>query len=244
MNRLITFFCLLFSLFFCGSFVHGETAIYLRDNLKKSNPGDFIVTVQNKTYTLLRISDKSDQLLTIEEITIPMEKIAKRHSWKNWVANNAPGNTSWIIYSIDLTNGKMKENYSFTKKTWYKVSDADNYLSKLLNLRLIKIPLKDRKKIGIPPDGGGPDWRVVWQPQMVVDGKVIPGVQFDAWRTHWPKDGSDLSGRTIEVYVPAENEKYPSYFPYWLQISGMVGKAKMRIIDSGQNLVSPKQAPH
>ena len=47
----------------------------------------------------------------------------------------------------------------------------------------------------------------------------------------------------IEVYVPHESNKYPAYFPYWLQISGMVGKAKVRIVDSGSQLASPARAP-
>lgn len=221
----------------------GDTAVYLRDNLKKSKPGDFIVTAQNKTYTLLHIYDKSDQTITIEEVSAPAGKIPKgMSSWKSWIKQNAPGHTSWVIYTIDLTTGKMKENYSFTKNAWYAVSDADNYLSTLLNLRLVKIPLKDRKKVGPQPDSG-PDWRVVWQPRMVVEGKEIPGVEFEGWRTRWPKDSTDLSGRTIEVYVPVENDKYPAYFPYWLQISGVIGKAKIRIIDSGQDLSSPRHIP-
>jgi hypothetical protein len=72
-----------------------------------------------------------------------------------------------------------------------------------------------------------------------VDGNNIPAVPFEAWQTHWPKDGTDLSGKSIEVYVPQENDKYPSYFPYWLQISGMVGNAKVRIVDSGSYMNSP-----
>ena len=37
-----------------------------------------------------------------------------------------------------------------------------------------------------------------------------------------------------------KNQNYPSYFPYWLQVNGVAGKAKIRIIDSGSNLKSPK----
>jgi hypothetical protein len=47
------------------------------------------------------------------------------------------------------------------------------------------------------------------------------------------------SGKSIEVYVPHENNKYPSYFPYWLQISGLISNAKVRIIDSGTGMISP-----
>lgn len=114
--------------------------------------------------------------------------------------------------------------------------EANNILSKLLNLNLKPIPYSQRKKIGGRPTTASN----LWQPPIVVDGRKIEGVAFDAWRTYWPKDGSDLSGKMIEVYVPEENDKYPAYFPYWLQVSGFIGKAKIRIIDSGTKLISPK----
>jgi hypothetical protein len=142
------------------------------------------------------------------------------------------------MYEIDLKTGQMLRYYSFTKKGWFEIADADNFLSKLLNLKLVKTPEQARKKVG-PKPVSGPDWRPIWQPQMIVDGKRIKGVSFDAWRTRWPRDGGDLSGKTIEVYLPQDSQRYPSYFPYWLQISGMVGKAKLRIIDSGSQLKSP-----
>lgn len=215
----------------------------MRDNLKKAKPGDYIVTAQNKTYTLLHIQDKEDDLLTMEEITVPSSKISKNNqNWKNWVACYAPGHTSWVKYVIQLSTGEMKEYFSYSKNAWYQIPKADNFLSTLLNLHFVQIPLNARKKVGPIPSGGGPDFRTVWQPQMVVDGREIQGVFFDAWKTHWPKDGSEMSGRTIEVFVPAENERYPAYFPYWLQISGMVGKAKIRIIDSGTGLITPKRS--
>lgn len=241
MKRFLMFFCFHF-LLSSASIAFGESKIYLRDNLIKAQQGDYIVTAQNKTYTLLHIYDKSNQTLTIEEINAPSGSLSQIKSWKQWVKNNAPGHTSWIIYTIDLSDGAIRENYSFTKNTWSEMSQGDNYLSTLLNLQLASIPLRERKKIGPPPDGSR-DLRSVWQPQMVIEGKVIPNVEFEAWRTRWPKDGTELSGRAIEVYLPKESDKYSSYFPYWLQISGMVGKAKIRIVDSGHNLMSPKSRP-
>lgn len=215
--------------------------MYLRDNLRRAKPGDYIVTAQNKTYTLLHIHSKVGDTLTIEEITVPANRIPQYDFyWKTWVSQNAPCNTSWVMYAINLQTGEMLEFYSFTKNGWYDLSQADNILSTLLNLKLSYIPPEQRKKVGPPPVDGSRDWRSTWQPRMVVDGEPINGVAFDGWRTHWPKDGSELSGKAIEVYVPHENDKYPSYFPYWLQISGVIGKAKVRIIDSGTEMESPK----
>ena len=51
--------------------------------------------------------------------------------------------------------------------------------------------------------------------------------------------GADLSNKTIEIYLPRNSQIYPTYFPYWLQVNGVAGKAKIRIIDSGSRLKSP-----
>jgi hypothetical protein len=214
--------------------------ILLRDNLAKAVPGDFIVTAQNKSYTMLLVREKVNNYLMIEEINVPVSRIQRGSyfSWRRWIEEGASGHTGWVMYPINLNTGEMQEAFSFTKKEWYTIPKAQNFLSTLLNLRLKHISKEERKKVGPPPNSGSPDWRPLWQPRMVVNGQTIPGVTFDAWRTRWPKDGSELSGRLIEVYVPQEDNKYPAYFPYWLQIHGMVGKAKIRIIDSGTKLFS------
>jgi hypothetical protein len=210
--------------------------LFLRENLQRAQPGDYIVISSSKTQTLMHIYAKQDQILTVEEIAIPENKRLSNVSWKEWVRQGAPKNTSWVMFDIDLTNGQMIRYYSFTKKNWFNIPDADNFLSKLLNLKFIKIPDSARKRIGSKPLG----LRPFWQPRMVVEGQSIKDVLFDAWRTKWPRDGSDLSDKTIEVYLPRDSQRYPAYFPYWLQINGVIGKAKIRIIDSGSQLQSPK----
>lgn len=213
--------------------------LFLRENFQRAQPGDYIVTSANKTLTLMHIYAKQNQILTIEEITLPENKQPTQLSWKEWVHQNAPGHTNWVMYTLDLHSGKMLNYYSFTKKNWFEIPEVDNFLSKLLNLKLSKIPENARKKVG-PKPKSGPDWRPLWQPSLVVEGQLIQGVQFDAWRTKWPRDGSDLSDKMIEIYLPKDNQRYPSYFPYWLQVNGVIGKAKIRIIDAGSHLHSPK----
>jgi hypothetical protein len=214
--------------------------LFLRNNLQRAQPGDYLVISANKTQTLMHIYDKQDQILTIEEIAVPEGKRASNISWKEWVRQGAPGNTSWVMFDIDLRTGQMIRYYSFTKRNWFEIPNADNFLSKLLNLKFTKIPDNARKRIG-PKIHSGPELRSLWQPRMIVEGKTITGIKFDAWRTKWPRDGSDLSGKTIEVYLP--HDSYPAYFPYWLQINGAIGKAKIRIIDSGSQLQSPRSLP-
>jgi hypothetical protein len=235
---IITILCL-----FHGHLASEESS-YLRDNLKRAQPGDYIVTAQNKTYTILHIVDKNNQQLTIEEISVPLGKVCPDgFSWKNWMQQQAPGHTAWVMYNLNLESAQIHDYYSFTKNSWYEMAPAENFLSTLLNLRLSKIPRRELKKIGPAPMGNFPDLRKPWQPKMIVGGREIQGVPFAAWKTQWPKDNSELGGKDIEVYVPEENDRYPSYFPYWLQISGMVGKAKVRIIDSGTGMPATKSRP-
>lgn len=211
--------------------------MFLRNNLKLARVGDFIVTTQNKIYTVLLIDNITDSEIAIEEITTPTNCInLSGFSWKNWIAQNAPGHTSWVRYVVDTSSGEMREYFSYTKNSWYSIPEGDNFLSTLLNLKLRKISITERKKVGPPPPSQVTDKRPYWQPKLIFEGRAIPGVMFDAWRTFWPKDKSDLSGKIIEVYVPQNPGVYPAYFPYWLQVSGIVGKAKVHIIDSGRNV--------
>jgi len=217
--------------------------LLLRDNLLRARAGDYLVTTQNKNYTILLIRSKEPSRLYIEEITVPISRIPKNVSWREWVEKGASGNTCWVLYAIEFPSGTIQHAFSFTRNEWVTIPQSQNFLSTLLNLHLKRIPENERKKIGPPPLSDSVDRRSLWQPRLIVDGKAIPGVQFDGWRTRWPKDATELSGKMIEVYIPRENEKYPSYFPYWLQINGMVGKAKVRIVDSGAGLFSPARIP-
>lgn len=218
--------------------LHAEE-LMLRNNLQRAKPGDYLVISCNKSMTLMHIFEKQNHILTIEEIAVPESKRPSQSNWKEWVAQNAPGNSSWVMYDIDLRTGQMLRYFSYTKNNWYEIPDADNFLSKLLTLKMTRIPENSRKRVG-PKPFSGPDMRPVWQPRMIVDGKPVDGVIFDAWKTDWPRDGSDLSNKTVEVYLPKDNQIYPTYFPYWLQVNGTAGKAKIRIIDSGSHLKSPK----
>jgi hypothetical protein len=231
MQKILYALCLLF----CFLTSLNAEDMYLRNNLRWAKVGDFIVTNQNKVYTVLLIDHLADQEIGIEEITVPMNCVnLAEFSWKNWIAQSAPGNTSWVRYLIDVSSGQMKEYFSYTKNGWYTIAEGDNFLSTLLNLKLKKVSVTERNKVGARPRRGATDNRPYWQPKLTFEGRVIQGVQFDAWRTFWPKDSSELSGKIIEVYVPQNLGEYPAYFPYWLQVSGIVGKAKVHIIDSGR----------
>ena len=236
-DLVILILSLFMPLFFCCGI---ETELFLKENLRRAKSGDYLVTLQNKNYTVLLIRSNDSSQMSIEEITIPMARIPNKSgqalfSWKQWIEKGAPKNTGWLMYKIGFPEGTIQQAYSYTKNEWVAISQTQNFLSTLLNLKLQRIPQAERRKVGPkhPSETATSDSRRVWEPRMIVEGKTIPGVAFNGWRARWPKDGSELSGKVIEVYLPRDEGNYPSYFPYWLQIIGMTGKAKVRIIDSG-----------
>lgn len=215
-------------------------ALTLRENLEHARPGDFIVTAKNKNYTLLHIHGRNAHAMTIEEITVPTARLPQSgFSWREWVRQGAPNNTCWILYTIDLTSGEIKNCFSVSKNEWMDAARNDIFLPTLLKLHFNPVPAGERRRVGYSPDHGIGNSRILWQPRMVVDGKAIPDVSFEVWRAHWPKDSSELSGKVIDIYLPQDAGKYPTYFPFWLQVKGMVGKATLRVVDSGSNLISP-----
>ncbi len=223
---LFIFFLFPLMLFAEGSFV------YLKDNLKNAVAGDYLVTQQNQNYTVMIIKAKTDETITLEEVTVPSSRKSGGMSWKEWVERRAPGHTCWVMYTINASTGKMMQYYSYTNETWYDMSQANNFLSQLLSLKLNEVAYKDRKRTsGIISK--------VWQPALIFEGKEVPQVSFNEYEAHWPKDSSELSDKTITVYLPEASSNYPSYFPYWLQVRGFIGKARVRTVDSGRNLKSP-----
>lgn len=202
---------------------------FLLQNLQKAKGGDYVVIAQGKNYTLFHILNANPDLLTIQEITIPATMAAQQvTSWPAWVQKRAPCNTSWVQYQIDLNRGELKNYYSFTKQGWFTVPETENFFETLLKLDLTPIPAAQRKKVGSS--------RALWEPKMVINGQIHPEVHFNAYSTTWPKDGGFLSGKVIEIYLPEDSTNYPAYFPYWLQTQGIIGQAKVRIVDSGRGL--------
>ncbi len=237
--RLYVLLTLLCSL--CINAVSDE--IFLRDNLMRANPGDFIVSAQSRNYTVLIVMDRTKDSVVIQEITVPEKRFPKGmvDSWREWVMRGAPGHTSWVGYEIAPYSGEFREYFSYSRNAWCQLCEGENILGTLLNLRMQRLDDRYRRRVGGAPPNRI-DNRAFWQPRLILDGQEVTGVSFDAWRARWPKDGSDLSGKTIEVYLPSKESGYPSYFPYWLQVSGFIGKARVRIVDSGHHLNSPQ--PH
>lgn len=226
-----------------ASAAYAESRMKLKEKLSEAIPGSYLVIEQNKTYTFLHVFDKTDRTLVIEEVSIPAARFAQNGmNWKEWFESGAPGHTSWMMSQINLQTGQFEETFSYTHQGWIDLSDSNPFLTTLLNLTFYEIPESQRRRIGRPPPHHKADTRPFWNPRLIVDNEIIAHSPFIAWKGRWPADGSDLSRKIIEIYLPypQQNLNCPTYFPYWLEVEGKIGSAKVRVIDSGMDAASPK----
>lgn len=224
--------------------LYGSDTQILSSNLEKALPGDYFVFSQGKNITLLTIRNKNKNILVLEEITAPATtSLLKNKQWNKWIDDGAPKHTSWQVYALNLQTKKNDLIYSLSKRSWMKITDGENFLATLLTLELKPTPKNKRKKIGTIPLPGSIDRRSDWNPPLVYNGTKVNNAEFTPWECFWPKDHSKLSGKHLLIYLPTDQETYPSYFPYWLQIAGMSGKAKVRVLDTGRNLISLTPIP-
>lgn len=215
----------------------------LQEKFSESASGDFVVTAQEGHYSLLLIRSISPQRLYLEEVSVPLGHIdLKKIDWKGWVEGKAPGHTSWTLYEIDRSSGKLVECFSYSKNGWLYLDESEQFLTRLLFLPLERVPEEQRKKIGPQPLQGETDRRATWNPPLVVEGKKISKPTFEVMKAKWPEDSSRLSLCTVELYFSKEDLSLA--FPYWIEIQSPHYAFKVRAIDSGHNLSSPMRAPH
>jgi hypothetical protein len=231
---------LAFLLLNCASpLVAQQPPLSLKEKFTNAQAGDFVVTAQDGNYSLLFIRSLSPQTLLLEEISVPSQHInLAKTDWKKWVKEKAPGHTSWTLYEIDSSTGKLIECFSYSKNGWLYLDQSEQFLTRLLSLPLLPVLSSERKKIGIQPTQEQ-DLRALWNPPLVVEGKKVSKPSFEVLKTKWPDDGSRLSLCTIELYFSKEHPSFP--FPYWLEVKSPHYAFKIRTIDSGHHLMSSMQ---
>lgn len=229
-------FVFIFGFFFCAAFSPAN-ALQLKEPLQQAQIGDFMVIEYQKNYTFFYVLDTGAQSIVLEEISLPSYQVAPQHSWRKWFLSGAPKHLSWIRYDIDREAGTLTQAYSISKNRALDTSKLSSFLPQLLSISFSFVPQDRRQRIGPPPPPGEKDVRPLWKPAVRLDGQWIEGVVFDVWQARWPKDGSELSEKEIEIYLACKNDVVPSYFPYWLQIKASWQRAKFRVVDSGRKLL-------
>ncbi len=204
--------------------------ITLKSKFQKAQKGDYLVTLKNDTYTLLIINNLTTEKLSLEEVVLPKSALKKNSSFQKLSNQNYPDALVWNIYEIDFLKNRLLSAYSLKNSASFKIDSGDHFLMKLLTLPLKPQPDYKRKKIGPPPQGGEADRRKLWQPAKFFEGNKIAQAQFKVLETVWPKDGSELSRKTIELYF---DDSFP--FPYFIQIHASQLTVFLKSVDSGHN---------
>ncbi len=236
-------FLVLFVVLFLGSFLSlnaSSDQVFLKDSLKEAEAGNYVVILQNKNFSLLHIFQTQKDSLIIEEISAPIKLKSKLGGdWQKWLNENAPGHISWIMYELDLKNRQIEDIYSCTQKSWKKVFPQEQIFPTLVDLKFATIPENKRKRVGPPLPSEMIEDRPLWQPPVFFEGKKVKGVLCEAYSARWPNDGTDLSGKKIDIFLAKGRQNLPHFFPIWMQVSDKVGHIKLRVIDSGTGLTSP-----
>lgn len=218
-------------LFFALIFPMALFAQTLKERFYKARPGDYVVTLQAKNYSLLRVHGLKGACLTLEEITIPEEDSKQRSwNWKEWADKGAPGHTAWVLYEIDLEKDKLLKCYSKVKMASLYPEEADYLFLKFLSLPLHRLNESERKKVGPPPQDGEADRRKLWNPTLTVDGKMILKPTFEVLQAKWPNDDSPLDSCFVEFYI---DQSRPFPFPYLIEIKSSHYAFKILMVDSG-----------
>jgi hypothetical protein len=210
----------------------------LKNQFTQAHAGDFIVTAQDSSYSLLRVRSLDSKRLILEEVSVPSSQVdTKTINWRSWLIEKAPGHTAWTLYEIDLTRGEIIECFSCSKNGWIFLDQHEQFFAKLFTLPFFSLETDKKKKIGPPPATGESDHRKIWSPPLIIDGKKMQNPHFDVLRTSWPDDGSQLSSCEIDLYFDTSNRSFP--FPHWIEIQSPHYNFKIRVIESGQGLSSP-----
>jgi hypothetical protein len=224
-------------LFFAGYAAVAESS-YLQEKFQHARPGDYIIMAQDNAYSLLLLRSLHSDILTLEEVSIPSEQVhPKTIDWRKWFSDKAPGHTAWTLYEIDLKRGQLFECFSYSKNGWIFLDEQEQFFAKLLTLPFSPLPDSEKKKIGPPPAPDERDYRKLWSPPLIIEGKKMPRPAFEVMHTRWPEDTSQLSLCHIDLYFDAVRPSFP--FPYWIEVKSPHYAFKVQTIESGHDLVSP-----
>lgn len=213
-------------------------SIFIKEKFQNARPGDYIITAQEKNYSLLRVRSIRGNVLILEEVCVPAHQIdLKKIDWREWLQKKAPGHTAWTLYEIDMHKGQLLDGFSYSKNGWLSLDGQEQFFAHLFKLRFESTPDGEKKRIGPPPPSGEADHRKFWYPFLFFQGKKKEHPLFETFRAQWPEDGSELSRCKIDLYLDATSDALA--FPYWVEIKSAHISFTIRTIDSGRNLPSP-----
>lgn len=210
---------------------------------QNAHPGEYVVTESGKVLTLIHIHSITPNSILFEEISTPAKNLnRKKISWPEWVAQKAPGHTSWSMTEIARETGEILRCYSFSRHAYTQISSQESLIGSLLERPLIPVSSNERRKVGSTPMDGESDHRKYWTPPLIFEGEKMKEPCFEVLQTTWPEDGSELEGQKLILYFD-KDLKVP--FPYWVELQTTHAAVQLQTIDSGTKLKSPFRGfPH
>jgi hypothetical protein len=180
----------------------------MQDRLPLLKQGEEIIFDFHQSITAIGIISITDRVIKVRTATATKDILSREHfqTWLEWFNQGAPGAVSDETFLL-RTDETPVDHADDTKGV--------RWLLTLLKLPLTKIPDAARRRAGPPPSEGEIDLRPLFQPKITVQGKAIDS-KSDAFSTHWPDDGSDLSSRLLILYFPRSPLALQT-FPYWIE---------------------------
>lgn len=215
-------------------------AIEFADQISKAQAGDYFIIQSQKNYLFLLVESNASSIVTFQEINFPKALLNQiRKGEKEWLEASAPCHTSWYRYALDLNQMQLVYIDSLTLDSVFGTEQKKTFFQSFLGLELEPIQDKDRKKVGLPPPPGAGDKRKYWSPVIKFHGEKLDQISSNPYTAIWPKDGSLLAGKQVELYFPNDSEFDLNYFPYWIEVRRAAGQGKIRVIDSGKLSTTP-----
>lgn len=197
-------------------------ALELIEPLREAKAGDYFLFSHKKNAALVIVRHVSQKEILFDEIHAPLD--AKKINVKEWLAERAPGQTSWIEVRLDSSSGAVKTAFCHMRSGRLPKEDQQ-FTTTLLTLPFKKTPLSERRRCGAP-QRDNPLPRNLWEPPTPRGLQKKPALPFVS---HWPKDGSELAGGRVEVYMVKG-----SALPAWIEVRRANLKEHIRLIETGR----------
>lgn len=216
-------FCFLFLCFLSVAWATPKVPMFL-SLLKQNEVGDFVVLRQGKLCHFVRIVENTPAYLSLEELTFPYDSAYNRH-FREYYPRIREKALDHIVLKVDVANPAKYGAYSIKDKSHVQFEEKSSPLLELFSRRMVKLPVKDYRKIG-PRPKVGPDNRKTFIPTFYLDGEKVESPSYAMFRITPP-----LGDKQITFYL-FDNIA----FPYWLSIESPSREwLRLTGIDAGKN---------
>ena len=209
-----------------NSFLHGEQKISLLKVINNCPSGSYIVFEHNQTNIGIILKEKQLNKIILHEVFFSKNLSKNLYDWKKRLNQDS---NYFAKFETIIENDTSFTKPIFCKKN-KKVSKEQifSFSSILTSLTFKSLP-KDNVKMTKDALNNP----IPWKPQLIIEGKSINYSECNTYEAYWPEDGSIMSNKRIEIYLPSiSNDKFLC-LPIWLEIESPIGKIKIRAIDAG-----------